>query len=124
MIRRPPRSTLFPYTTLFRSLGFVAEMAGLCAGRQGVRGRAVGRLQRGGCSLWGGVHCGLSGSGRGVAMNCLALRRVAQSVPRFSDVSGHFAALKRVKMLCDAGAACRNTALGQDAWVSPGAVAG
>src|SRR2546430_10247870 len=22
MIRRPPRSTLFPYTTLFRSLGF------------------------------------------------------------------------------------------------------
>src|SRR5258708_8691068 len=27
MIRRPPRSTLFPYTTLFRSLpGFVAEV--------------------------------------------------------------------------------------------------
>src|SRR5262245_62834490 len=24
MIRRPPRSTLFPYTTLFRSDGFVA----------------------------------------------------------------------------------------------------
>src|SRR3989441_12901909 len=24
MIRRPPRSTLFPYTTLFRSLGIVA----------------------------------------------------------------------------------------------------
>src|SRR5690349_23476806 len=24
MIRRPPRSTLFPYTTLFRSLGVVA----------------------------------------------------------------------------------------------------
>src|SRR5260370_23197786 len=23
MIRRPPRSTLFPYTTLFRSIGFV-----------------------------------------------------------------------------------------------------
>src|SRR2546425_13314364 len=23
MIRRPPRSTLFPYTTLFRSLGFI-----------------------------------------------------------------------------------------------------
>src|SRR5262245_65067816 len=29
MIRRPPRSTLFPYTTLFRSI--VAELAGLCA---------------------------------------------------------------------------------------------
>src|SRR5258708_9834439 len=27
MIRRPPRSTLFPYTTLFRSIG--AELGGL-----------------------------------------------------------------------------------------------
>src|SRR3712207_7110314 len=26
MIRRPPRSTLFPYTTLFRSDGSIAEM--------------------------------------------------------------------------------------------------
>src|SRR2546430_13253316 len=40
MIRRPPRSTLFPYTTLFRSddpveLGVAADL-----------GRAPGRLQR------------------------------------------------------------------------------
>src|SRR3712207_6944806 len=28
MIRRPPRSTLFPYTTLFRSRGEVAVAAG------------------------------------------------------------------------------------------------
>src|SRR2546429_6889507 len=27
MIRRPPRSTLFPYTTLFRSHGLVASMS-------------------------------------------------------------------------------------------------
>src|SRR3712207_7552209 len=27
MIRRPPRSTLFPYTTLFRSFGFREGMA-------------------------------------------------------------------------------------------------
>src|SRR5258708_25518719 len=27
MIRRPPRSTLFPYTTLFRSLDFDVEIA-------------------------------------------------------------------------------------------------
>src|SRR5258708_23538203 len=27
MIRRPPRSTLFPYTTLFRSFQVVAEVA-------------------------------------------------------------------------------------------------
>src|SRR4051794_41701131 len=25
MIRRPPRSTLFPYTTLFRSMSFIGE---------------------------------------------------------------------------------------------------
>src|SRR2546427_8824952 len=31
MIRRPPRSTLFPYTTLFRSLGALASAAGLAA---------------------------------------------------------------------------------------------
>src|SRR3712207_7457442 len=28
MIRRPPRSTLFPYTTLFRSDGLVISLAG------------------------------------------------------------------------------------------------
>src|SRR5256885_13074508 len=30
MIRRPPRSTLFPYTTLFRSASLPAHGAGLC----------------------------------------------------------------------------------------------
>src|SRR2546427_7745702 len=35
MIRRPPRSTLFPYTTLFRS-GFIAVLRG--AAREGVEG--------------------------------------------------------------------------------------
>src|SRR2546429_1517973 len=29
MIRRPPRSTLFPYTTLFRSLELVRAVAGM-----------------------------------------------------------------------------------------------
>src|SRR3712207_7955443 len=36
MIRRPPRSTLFPYTTLFRSrlaVAFGAELAGIVPGR-------------------------------------------------------------------------------------------
>src|SRR5256885_16988538 len=28
MIRRPPRSTLFPYTTLFRSVGHIAQVKG------------------------------------------------------------------------------------------------
>src|SRR3712207_8786456 len=29
MIRRPPRSTLFPYTTLFRSLGALLSLGGV-----------------------------------------------------------------------------------------------
>src|SRR3712207_6952598 len=39
MIRRPPRSTLFPYTTLFRSLAYLA-LSGLLAGET----RAVPRV--------------------------------------------------------------------------------
>src|SRR3712207_8054689 len=31
MIRRPPRSTLFPYTTLFRSAGVAADLPQLVA---------------------------------------------------------------------------------------------
>src|SRR2546423_3962822 len=44
MIRRPPRSTLFPYTTLFRSLSFglalLDELREVCR-RQNVEGDAV-----------------------------------------------------------------------------------
>src|SRR2546430_16903176 len=38
MIRRPPRSTLFPYTTLFRSLGAVSTtfIAGVEAIKKGI----------------------------------------------------------------------------------------
>src|SRR3712207_8263826 len=38
MIRRPPRSTLFPYTTLFRSPGSAPRGAHLRAGRRRNRG--------------------------------------------------------------------------------------
>src|SRR3712207_8921617 len=49
MIRRPPRSTLFPYTTLFRSADAVPRGDGAPAdrtldGRRG--GAALGRRQR------------------------------------------------------------------------------
>src|SRR3712207_7516505 len=44
MIRRPPRSTLFPYTTLFRSV-----LGG--AGRVGERRRQADPLERGGDQL-------------------------------------------------------------------------
>src|SRR3712207_7304032 len=49
MIRRPPRSTLFPYTTLFRSRG-VAEVretfeSALVMGREALIGLGVPRLE-------------------------------------------------------------------------------
>src|SRR2546429_5229945 len=44
MIRRPPRSTLFPYTTLFRSAPLdVRGQPGLLRRRAGERGRPGGR---------------------------------------------------------------------------------
>src|SRR5256886_14364232 len=48
MIRRPPRSTLFPYTTLFRSAGELeAEGARAASGwRAFPRGDELGRLAR------------------------------------------------------------------------------
>src|SRR3712207_6891681 len=52
MIRRPPRSTLFPYTTLFRSgsAGAVPVLDGARRGRCGPRPRGVGPGDRG--SAW------------------------------------------------------------------------
>src|SRR3712207_7047149 len=49
MIRRPPRSTLFPYTTLFRSLRRHARpnRAALLAARVGLRHRPVRGTARG-----------------------------------------------------------------------------
>src|SRR5256885_10070217 len=47
MTRRPPRSTLFPYTTLFRSTARDRDQAGTPAGaaalHQGIRRLTVGR---------------------------------------------------------------------------------
>src|SRR2546421_3982174 len=37
MIRRPPRSTLFPYTTLFRSLECLTDHARACPAHHGHR---------------------------------------------------------------------------------------
>src|SRR3712207_7442514 len=42
MIRRPPRSTLFPYTTLFRSVHHPVDVVGVAA-----RGEGVDRLAEG-----------------------------------------------------------------------------
>src|SRR2546422_10009179 len=45
MIRRPPRSTLFPYTTLFRSHGGVSVLLGDCRWLQRLR-RPPGQPRR------------------------------------------------------------------------------
>src|SRR2546430_3311202 len=55
MIRRPPRSTLFPYTTLFRSPSYVVGAAVRRREPQRARGRAPGRAA-------GGAH-GTAGPG-------------------------------------------------------------
>src|SRR5256885_3767124 len=46
MIRRPPRSTLFPYTTLFRSLGPAHQRAAPARGRKYVFELASRNLRR------------------------------------------------------------------------------
>src|SRR3712207_8413089 len=52
MIRRPPRSTLFPYTTLFRSRGKGFDPATVPDDRRGLRDSVTGRLGRlGGTAL-------------------------------------------------------------------------
>src|SRR5256885_8656276 len=46
MIRRPPRSTLFPYTTLFRSVGEPREQLRILRGRNGAREALVHVVDR------------------------------------------------------------------------------
>src|SRR2546425_5232415 len=54
MIRRPPRSTLFPYTTLFRSLRGIQLKAGGCDIMLNQDDFAKGRDRRKGegCRVW------------------------------------------------------------------------
>src|SRR2546426_8002262 len=49
MIRRPPRSTLFPYTTLFRSFGGPVVQVGDLDGAANVRSEVVLNVNR--CAL-------------------------------------------------------------------------
>src|SRR2546421_8989798 len=65
MIRRPPRSTLFPYTTLFRSI-FVHHSplnppASPNPPMEALWGEVNGAL---GAGVAGGIHCRAGGAGR------------------------------------------------------------
>src|SRR5256885_11370686 len=55
MIRRPPRSTLFPYTTLFRSIGSLLGMAAHLEGKGVITQDAAGLAQKGG-STWSHIQ--------------------------------------------------------------------
>src|SRR3712207_8423384 len=74
MIRRPPRSTLFPYTTLFRSPGGRTRPRGRCSGGDrsclrppalGVHDVALGALLPGDLLLGLGEHLVLLLDGEG-----------------------------------------------------------
>src|SRR3989441_10265911 len=94
MIRRPPRSTLFPYTTLFRSQGgsyttaimlladrYPAERRGAAVGwliASSSAGYALSLLVSGGALAWGGYplsfFASAAGPVAGVAVLWCALR--------------------------------------------------
>src|SRR5947209_15713666 len=73
MIRRPPLSTLFPYTTLFRSFGLVSPCR--FDGRSGLRrAQALPRCRGCGGTLWEEVRSGAA-SGRHLTAPHLTARR-------------------------------------------------
>src|SRR3712207_7512804 len=71
MIRRPPRSTLFPYTTLFRSVRVIAALPCLRGPRR--RDGRLGR-RRGGGGPRGWPPCAPGGPAAG---GCGSARRVS-----------------------------------------------
>src|SRR5437667_6607063 len=71
MIRRPPRSTLFPYTTLFRSPCWIGcPNQGDQAGRRQGETRS-GAIPRAGCirAVWLRFGCGNAGDRKSTRLN-------------------------------------------------------
>src|SRR3712207_7064407 len=58
MRRRPPRSTLFPYTTLFRSTGYNQGVAGVASYRSSRYTRGKRRTYTDGAEAEGGFRSG------------------------------------------------------------------
>src|SRR2546427_13294510 len=97
MIRRPPRSTLFPYTTLFRSL-LRADRARFAAqAADGLFNEAKGAIEReGAAALFGGGRegRGLLGCWDGVLVASLALVTASPSpTPTTTTATAAFTAL-------------------------------
>src|SRR2546427_12334664 len=98
MIRRPPRSTLFPYTTLFRSVLLPHPYAH----HAGLRARPVGRPDR---------EIGRQGPGAGARRERLRLGagRGAGRMTQLADTSERYVAAFK--------AFARNGAAGAPAWL-------
>src|SRR2546429_9255797 len=95
MIRRPPRSTLFPYTTLFRSCWAKAHCGARCATtKPTIMRREITKAKTTYCyslcqlkeSVENRKRCGV-GSGWAACKNTMSVRRHEQQT-RTSD-SGH-----------------------------------
>src|SRR2546427_4329293 len=85
MIRRPPRSTLFPYTTLFRSGGH----ARLRRRDHGVRGHAAGGDHRPGEGDRKSTRLNSSHSQISYAVFCLKKKKKKKKKRNNSDVKVH-----------------------------------
>src|SRR3712207_8852424 len=95
MIRRPPRSTLFPYTTLFRS-GGESSVGGLVGPPAG-----SGPVAGGPCSGSGSDGCGRDGaaSSGGVAGACVADRKSTRLNSSHANISYAVFCLKKKKYI-------------------------
>src|SRR3712207_9334984 len=85
MIRRPPRSTLFPYTTLFRSL--VGDLVPSCGTttfeERLLRRRQAGERERG--ELDAGGERGVHHVELGVGVGAVEIREAGEAVRRKAE---------------------------------------
>src|SRR2546430_8715035 len=89
MIRRPPRSTLFPYTTLFRSGKSEREVVDYLVARYGDFVRYRPPLKANTVLLWGGdrksTRLNSSHSQISYAVFCLKKKKIKQDIDQASD---------------------------------------
>src|SRR2546429_7295325 len=94
MIRRPPRSTLFPYTTLFRSLvrGHADQPPDLLLRRRDLRGLEAGLEQLGPHSAPDRKSTRLNSSHGYIsyAVFCLKKKKIKTSHTTFYATSNHY----------------------------------